>query len=109
MSEEFGEMRKKISEQSARLKEFFDKQEKLAYLRQELSQLVTEQQYFNQYVEESDVNTDNIKCKKMLSSKQWMMLWQECQAISEEKKTIGFWFKIKTFFKYGITHRNFQR
>lgn len=97
MSEEFGEMRKKISEQSARLKEFFDKQEKLAYLRQELSQLVTEQQYFNQYVEESDVNTDNIKCKKMLSSKQWMMLWQECQAISEEKKTIGFWFKIKTF------------
>lgn len=68
MSEEFGEMRKKISEQSVRLKEFFDKQEKLAYLRQELSQLVTEQQYFNQYVEESDVNTDNIKCKKMLSS-----------------------------------------
>ena len=81
-----------------------DKQEKLAYLRQELSQLVTEQQYFNQYVEESDVNTDNIKCKKMLSSKQWMMLWQECQAISEEKKTIGFCFKIKTFFKYGMTH-----
>ena len=60
MSEEFGEMRKKISEQSARLKEFSDKQEKLAYLRQELSQLVTEQQYFNQYVEESDVNTDNL-------------------------------------------------
>lgn len=29
MSEEFGEMRKKISEQSARLKEFFDKQENL--------------------------------------------------------------------------------
>lgn len=109
MSEEFGEMRKKISEQSARLKEFFDKQEKLAYLRQELSQLVTEQQYFNQYVEESDVNTDNIKCKKMLSSKQWMMLWQECQAISEEKKTIGFWFKIKTFFKYGITHWSFYK
>lgn len=109
MSEEFGEMRKKISEQSARLKEFFDKQEKLAYLRQELSQLVTEQQYFNQYVEESDVNTDNIKCKKMLSSKQWVMLWQECQAISEEKKTIGFWFKIKTFFKYGITHWSFYK
>lgn len=66
MSEEFGEMRKKISEQSVRLKEFFDKQEKLAYLRQELSQLVTEQQYFNQYVEESDVNTDNIKFKKIV-------------------------------------------
>ena len=51
MFEEFGEMRKKISEQSVRLKEFFDKQEKLAYLRQEISQLVTKQQYFNKYVE----------------------------------------------------------
>ena len=37
------------------------------------------------------------------------MLWQECQAISEEKKTIGFWFKIKTFFKYGITHWSFYK
>ena len=48
-------LQKEIAEQSSQLKSVFDKQEKLACLRQELSQLVTEQEYFNQYVEESDV------------------------------------------------------
>lgn len=53
-------LQKRIAEQSSQLKSVFDKQEKLACLRQELSQLVTEQEYFNQYVEESDVETDNL-------------------------------------------------
>ena len=65
--------------------------------------MVTEQEYFNQYVKESDVHTDSIKFKKKLSSKQWMVLWQECRLISEEKTAIGFWFKIKALFKYGVT------
>ena len=103
------DLQKRIAEQSIQLKAFFDKQEKLACLRQELSQLVTEQEYFNQYVEESNVNTERIKLKKNLSSKDWMALWQECQLISEEKKAIGFWFKIKALLKYGVTDWNFYR
>lgn len=103
------DLQKRIAEQSIQLKAFFDKQEKLACLRQELSQLVTEQEYFNQYVEESNVNTESIKLKKNLSSKDWMALWQECQLISEEKKAIGFWFKIKALLKYGVTDWNFYR
>ena len=103
MGEDPGALQKEIAEQSSQLKSVFDKQEKLACLRQELSQLVTEQEYFNQYVKESDVHTDSIKFKKKLSSKQWMVLWQECQLVSEEKTAIGFWFKIKTLFKYGVT------
>ena len=93
-----------IAELSSQLKNVFDKQEKLACLRQELSQLVTELNHFNQYIEESEVHIDSIKFKKKLSSKQWMLLWQECQLISEEKTTIGFWFKIKALFKYGVTN-----
>ena len=93
-----------IAELSSQLKNVFDKQEKLACLRQELSQLVAEQNHFNQYIEESEVHIDSIKFKKKLSSKQWMLLWQECQLISEEKTTIGFWFKIKVLFKYGVTN-----
>ena len=103
------DLQKRIAEQSSQLKTVFDKQEKLACLRQELSHLVTEQEYFNQYVEESDVNTESIKLKKNLSSKDWMALWQECQLISEEKKAIGFWFKIKALLKYGVTDWNFYR
>ena len=96
-------LQKEIAEQSSQLKSVFDKQEKLACLRQELSQLVTEQEYFNQYVKESDVHTESIKFKKKLSSKQWMVLWKEGQSISEEKTSIGFWFKIKALFKYRVT------
>ena len=103
------DLQKRIAEQSSQLKTVFDKQEKLACLRQELSHLVTEQEYFNLYVEESDVNTESIKLKKNLSSKDWMALWQECQLISEEKKAIGFWFKIKALLKYGVTDWNFYR
>ena len=40
--------------------------------------------------------------KNYLQSK-WMVLWQECQLISEEKTAIGFWFKIKALLKYGVT------
>lgn len=38
-----------------------------------------------------------------------MVLWQECQLISEEKKAIGFWFKIKALFKYGVIDWNFYK
>lgn len=103
------DLQKRIAEQSSQLKTVFDKQEKLACLRQELSQLVTEQEYFNQYVKESDVNTENIKFKKKLSSTYWMVLWQESQLISEEKKAIGFWFKIKAFLRYGVTDWKFYK
>ena len=109
MDENPNDLQKKIAEQSRQLKTVFDKQEKLACLRQELSQLVTEKEYFDQYVEESAVNTDSIKFKKNLSAKQWMLLWQECQLISEEQKTIGFLFKIKAFLRYGITDWNFYK
>lgn len=60
-------LQKGIAEQSSQLKSVFDKQEKLACLRQELSQLVTEQEYFNQYVKESDVHTDSITESKIYS------------------------------------------
>lgn len=108
-NENFYNLQKKIEEQSSRVKIVFDWQEKLASLRQELSQLVTEQEYFNQIVEESDVHIDNINFKKNLSSKDWMVLWQECQWISEKKKSIGFWFRINAFFKYGLRGWNFYK
>lgn len=98
-----------VREKSIQLKGVFDKQEKLARLRQEQSQLATEIEYFEQYVTESDVNADRLKPKKKLSAKSWMELWQECQMISEKKKEIGLLFKIKGFFKYGIFDMNFYK
>lgn len=73
---ENGRRSKCFAEENSRaiqsVKSVFAKQEKLACLRQELSQLVTEQEYFNQYVKESDVHTDSIKFKKnYLQSNGW--------------------------------------
>ncbi len=99
----------RILKQSKQLKAVFDSQERLACLRQEYSQLVTELEYFNQYVEDSEVNIEGIKFKEKLSSKHWMGLWQESQLISEVKKRIGFLFKLKGFFQYGITDWNFYK
>ncbi|MCM1048378.1 MAG: AAA domain-containing protein [Clostridiales bacterium] len=107
--ENSSDLQKIIAEQSIQLKTVFDKQEKLADLKQELSQLITEQEYFNRYVKEVETDTESIKFKKNLSSKDWMVLWQECQLISEEKKTIGFLFKIKAFLKYGVTDWHFYK
>lgn len=100
---------KRIAEQSRQLKTVFDNQEKLACLKQELSHLLTEQAYFNQYVKDSNINTEVMKFKNSLSSKDWMSLWQECQMMVETKKTIGFLFKIKAFLKYGIRDWNFYK
>ncbi|MDE6743405.1 MAG: AAA family ATPase [Lachnospiraceae bacterium] len=102
-------LQNKILEQSRQLKMVFDKQERLAYLRQEYSQLSTEKEYFDQYAEKKDVDNVSIKFKKKLSSKHWMMLWQEFQLILEKKKTISVPFKIKALFKYGITDWDFYK
>lgn len=95
-------MLNKINSQSLQLEDIFYKKETLACLRQEYSQLVTELEYFNQYVEESDVAGKNIFLNNSFSSKNWMLLWQECQMISERKKKVGILLKIKAFLKYGI-------
>lgn len=101
--------RGKIAELSVKLKMVFDKQERLAVLKQEKAQLQTELQYFNHYVEKSDVNPESIKLRKKLTSKQWMELWHACQMISEAEKVIGFFFIIKAFLKYGIEDWNFYK
>ena len=97
------ELKESIVSQSANIKDIFDKQEKLAELRQEISQLQIEQEYFNRHAKELNVNIDNIKFRKNLSSTKLMSLWQDVQIISDKQKQIGFWFKIKALLIYGIT------
>ncbi len=112
MKEEPAVWQERIREQSMRLGAVFDKQERLAVLRQEISQLLTELTYFDQYVDESDIDTHNFNLKKNLSSRQWMELWQDCLRISEKEKAIGLFlqiFKLKAFFKYGITDQNINK
>lgn len=103
------DLQESVREKSVRLKEVFDKQEKLAYLKQEQSHLTTEFEYFNYYVQKGNVDVYGVKSKKELSAKQWMELWQEWQIIAEENQKIGILFKIKEFLRYGITDKHFYK
>ena len=107
LHDEHNDLQKQIYEKSVLLKAVFDKQEKLANLKQEQAQLLTEYEYFKQYVDETDVDTENIKLKRKLSANRWMKLWQECQMISESKKRVGFLFIVKGFMQYGILNLDF--
>lgn len=98
-----------IREKSIRLKKIFDKQEELALLRQEQSQLATELEYFKQYVRETEEAAEDIRLSEKLSSKQWMELWQECQTLSEKEQKIGFLFRLKGILRYGIWNSAFYR
>lgn len=98
-----------IKEKSQQLGEIFTKQEELACLKQEHAQLTTELEYFKQYIEDREVSIDSINCKKKLTSKSWMLLWQECQLMYEKKQKIGLIFKIKKFFQFGIINFSFYK
>lgn len=102
-------LQRDVKEKSIKLKDTFDKQEELANLKQEQAQLLTELEYFNQYVQTLDVNVDSINVKRQLNAKRWMELWQECQMFSEANKKIGFIFKLKGFFRYGIFNLGFYK
>lgn len=103
------DLQQSINEKSVQLENVFDQQEKLARLKQEQSQLVTELTYFNQYMEESGMKKGNLKLRKKLLAKHWMELWQKCQMISEEKQKVGILLQLKNYFKYGIVDRNFYK
>ncbi len=98
-----------IRKKSQQLRAVFNKQEELAKLRQELAHLRTEIEYFNQYLEETNISVDYLPTKRKLSATNWMSLWQECQFIYEKKDKITLSFKIKSFFQYWITDFNFYR
>lgn len=98
-----------IFEKSVQLRKVFDQQERLAHLKQEQAQLVTESAYFDRYVEEADMESGGIKSLRKLLAKNWMEIWQACQMISEEKEKVGILFQIKSFLKYGIVDRNLYK
>lgn len=102
-------LRSAVADKSAKLKDIFDRQEILASLRREYSRLLTELEFFHQYIKDHGIKVERAKFRKNISSSQWLGLWQECQTISEEKQVISVWFKIKSFLRYGIGLRNFYK
>lgn len=98
-----------VKDKSEQLGNVFDQQERLACLKQELSQLELEQKYFEEYLYETSVDINSLRITKSIPAQKLMDLWQKCQGCSEEKKKISFIFKIKSIFLYGISDWSFYK
>ena len=98
-----------INEKSYLLRDVFEKQERLASLRQELSQLSIEFEYFNQYLDELNINKFIPRMIRKISSKRWMEMWQKCQMSIEMKNRIGKILQIKLMIMSGLFNRDFWK
>lgn len=96
-----------VKDLSIKLNNIFDMQEHLALTKQELQALETEQKYFEEYSNITDLNIRDITLKKRLSSEKLMSLWQNCQITFEQNKKISFIFRLKSKFIYGISDWHF--
>ena len=103
------ELHREILEKSKQLNIIFEYREKKACLKQELSKLTKELEYFEQYIQEIELNIERLKVKKSIPSSAWMQLWQESQIMLDRKGYIAFLFKLKAYIKHGILLGDFYK
>ena len=95
-----------IKSRSLQLQQYFEKQEKLASLKQELSQLELEIKYFDEYQKESEASLE-LRIKKQIDSEKLMALWQDFQTFADNSRKPGILFRLKNILLYGIGDWNF--
>ena len=95
------------TELSQRLQTVYQLQEKVARTKEKVHAVELESKHFKEYVKDSRADYDAIKLKKELSAEKLMQLWQELLALSDQKKSITLWVKIKNFIKYGRINWDF--
>ncbi|MDD6072117.1 MAG: AAA domain-containing protein [Clostridiales bacterium] len=98
-----------IKQKSKELGTIFEKQEKLALLKQELAAVELEQQYFNRYMQDNNVEIQEIRTWKRISSYMLLTLWQEYQEAAEQEKQLNVLRKLKSLLYYGISDKNFYK
>lgn len=104
-SPEFVEEIKTLSEQLVRV---FDLQSELAKTKQELNQIILEQRHFEKYITETDLpDRTKIIMRKTVNSSDILKLWERCQRYADSEKSVSFFFKLKSRFKYGMCKWDF--
>lgn len=83
------------------LRDIFDKEEKLAELKNIRNQLSTEYKYFEEYIIDSISEITSLKFKKNIDSKKWIELWISFQNRIESGKKNSFIYKLKMFLSVG--------
>ena len=88
------------------VKKAFSLKEEIANIKSQISFIEIEYQHFQDYMSDKDLFEVDLS---KLSSKVLLDLLLECEKIFEQNRKIGFIFKIKSIFKYGITNWSFYK
>ena len=83
----------------------FEIQNKIAKMREELSEIKTQHEYFNKQQREDEIIVPKIRDVNKIASDDIMKLKVEIEEISK----VNLWFKIKSQFLYGIGNRKFYK
>ncbi|MGH4138819.1 AAA domain-containing protein [Clostridium sp.] len=92
-----------------KLDDLLDKQNKIAKLKQELSEISVEIEYFNRYYEEKKINITSYHSLFKQKSNEVMSLLLEYEIIIEKHGVFKFRHKLKNLFRYGITSFKFYK
>ena len=103
------EFTNELSSLSSELSSAFSTQESLARAKRELGAIKLEQQYFENYFDITVNKDEYVTLNKKLGSSQLMRFLQECRDISDSQKELSFFFKLKSFFVYGIHNFSFYK
>lgn len=101
-STKVSDLKEEVLKLQKELKEMLNDKNRIAGLRSKLSEFKLEKQYFDEFYKETYNHKLNIRNIKKLKSKQILNLWNECQVLSEQNKSIGLLFKLKSILYYGI-------
>ncbi|WP_155997633.1 AAA domain-containing protein [Streptococcus ruminantium] len=101
-----GTIQKELKEKVSSLPRIFEIQEKIAILRQELSELETEFHHFKEFFKNTNISPMELN---LHSSKKLFKLWNECEEFYKSNKKIKLIFKIKNFLFYGIRNWEFYK
>lgn len=91
-----------VQQVAEQIQEYFQKQEQIALLRAELSDLQTEKVHFETYLNESSVSMFEFEKRKELTTKELMRLWQRAQVAADEGNPLGKLYLFLLWIKYGV-------
>lgn len=98
---------KRLSEAGHTLKEMLEVKNQLAQLKQELSVLLVEKEYFYTYYRETSSSIKNYQSLYPHKSETILSLWLDFQQRIKKRGSATFLYKIKNLFWYGITNFSF--
>lgn len=101
-SDNLQKLRTQTTELAQELSIYFEKQERLACAKQEISALELEMKYFNQFCEEYELLEPTKPPRRGVRSSTVLQVLQECERFLEQRNAVSFWHKAKSTILFGL-------